>query len=91
MFDVCLISMQVGVKIILQGSTVLSELIIILVPTWTGKKGKSGKMGEHFPVGEISSDWNSQGTLPKILKGSGNFYTGKLKKVLKKSGKFVSQ
>ena len=54
-----------------------------MVPTWTGKQGKPGKMGRHF------QSRKSQGILSRLEK-SGDFpqntgkirknYTGKLKK-----------
>ena len=42
----------------------------IMVPTGTGKQGKPGKMGRHFPVREFCQDWKSQGILLKILEKS---------------------
>ena len=69
-----------------------------MVPTRTGKQGKPGKMGRHFPVKEKSGNFVKTG---KVREKSRNFtqntgkngknYTGKLKRILEKSGKFVSQ
>ena len=61
-----------------------------MVPTGTGKQGKPGKMGRHFPVREFCQDWKNQGILLKILEKSEKNYTGKLNKILEKSGKFIS-
>ena len=44
-----------------------------MVPTGTGKQGKLGKMGRHFPVGEFCQDWKSQGKI-------GEFYSKYWKK-----------
>ena len=41
-----------------------------MVPTGTGKQGKAGKMGRHFPVKELCQDWKNQGILLKILEKS---------------------
>ena len=64
---------------------VLHIVCHIMTPTWTGKPGK---MGKHFPVRELISDWKSRGILPKILGKKQEILT--LKK-LEKSGKFVCQ
>ena len=44
--------------------------ILCMVPTRTGKSGKPGKMGEHFPVREKSGNFAKTG---KVREKSGNF------------------
>ena len=57
----------------------LSEHVQTLrVPTWTGKPGKPGKMGRHFPVREKSGIFEQTG---KVREKSGKITqnTGKLR------------
>ena len=56
---------------------------IISVPTRTGKTGKPGKMGRHFPVREKSGNFEQTG---KVREKSGKTTqnTGKLRKFQKK-------
>ena len=53
------------------------------VPTWTGKTGKPGKMGRHFPVREKSGNFEQTG---KVREKSGKITpnTGKLREFQKK-------
>ena len=48
-----------------------------MVPTRTGKTGKPGKTGGHFPVREISGNFAKTGKVRELI--------GKLKKILKTS------
>ena len=60
-----------------------------MVPTGTGKQGKPGKMGRHFPVREFCQGWKSQGKVKIFTQNTGKIrknYAGKLEKTLEKPG-----
>ena len=60
-----------------------TELLAFRVPTRTGKTGKPGKMGRHFPVREKSGNFEQTG---KVREKSGKTTpnTGKLREFQKK-------
>ena len=49
----------------------------IRVPTWTGKPGKPGKIGRHFPVREKSGNFEQTGKVReksgKITQNTGKY------------------
>ena len=52
---------------------IMGQILLFRVPTRTGKPGKSGKIGRHFPVREKSGNFKQTGKVRENSQNTGKF------------------